>query len=697
MPANLSDLKEQARSRIDALKTYNETSASEKDFLKNAGNSSSESVSQNATQLDKIKNQQKRFQREGQNSMDFLIGLIDGTRGSGPSTVRYLRKKFLEAMLQMGPKVTDILIKESIKTIGCSQEQTYPTYSPQSLKIQPIATLPISQGIYLPVKWLDFNGILKKSPDTKIGKIFYEKETVSVSDKFKPYGGPIDFPSNRMLNQRLYQQNRSFREEFSDFYNGRSTTNLFDITFQTTNQFGISGDYFRVFPVDRPSTTTLSGFTNRVGTFLTDYYSTIKIIDPVQSVASLVNYLTGAVSMKANVGFGQLNSEKRFQLLIQRILGLCFDERREIDVSGIAKIGELDGVDESFFELNEVDLRNIEQSISNLQQGVVEFEDCNTEKLPVDADTLVDELIYFREFTGRTNEEIIAQSEKVLDTIYQNPEYKFLVPQGVNLEVQVNKNILKLFPVAIASSILTPKVLLPIFTMIFTLEQSAKNSVNQLITSANTQIQSGNTFLQSGTTIGQDIDNSINDGEEFIKKYKTFVIGLVSNINQEFLKVLYEILKRDLINLISVVIKDLQKNEKTKKYAIILRLLQFTIVIAQLIRDYKRCKSLVDDILLLLNLINQSLLPRQTIPTGLMPFCELLPGKSAIRETINAIENFQKIGLPTGPMPDGTPNLMNQFVSQIFKAREKEETDNGKIEGMAYSPVGPLRVIGKSL
>lgn len=697
MGGSLSDSRQQARSRVDALKTYNETTASEQEAQRNVGNSFSEGISQFTKQLDKAKNQQKRFQKEGQNSMDFLIGLIDGTRGSGSSTYRYLRRKFLEAMLQMGPKVSDILVKESIKVMGCSQEQTYPTYSKTSLTLQPIATLPISQGIYIPVKWVDFNGALKLNPSSKIGKFFYEKDEVTVSDKYKPYGGLVNYPTNKMLNLRLNQQNRSFREEFSDFYNGRSVTNLFDITYQTTNQFGVSGDYFRVFPTDRDATTTLSGFTNRVGIFLTDYYSTIQIIDPVQSVASLVNYLTGAVSIKANVGFGQLNAEKRFQLLIQRILGLCFDERREIDVSGIAKIGELDGVDDSFFELNEVDLRNIEQSISNLQQGVVEFEGCDTEKLPVDADTLVNELIYFREFTGRTNEEIITQSEKVLDTIYQNPEYKFLVPQNINLEVQVNKNILKLFPVAIASSILTPKVLLPIFTMIFTLEQSAKNGINQLITSGNTQIQSGNTFLQSGTTVGQDVNNSINDGEDFIKKYKTFVIGLVSNINEEFLKVLYEILKKDIINLISAVINDLKKKEKLKKYTIILRLIQFTIVIAQLIRDYKRCKSLVDDILLLLNLINQSLLPRQSIPTGLMPFCEFLPGKSAIRETINAIENFQKVGLPTGPMPDGSPNLMNQMVKQIFNAREKEETENGKIEGIALSPVGPLRVTGKSL
>jgi hypothetical protein len=56
----------------------------------------------------------------------------------------------------------------------------------------------------------------------------------------------------------------------------------------------------------------------------------------------------------------------------------------------------LDGVDDSFFELNEIDLRNIEVQISNVQNGVMEFEDCGNIRLPVDSTVLMDELINFR-------------------------------------------------------------------------------------------------------------------------------------------------------------------------------------------------------------------------------------------------------------------------------------------------------------
>jgi hypothetical protein len=63
-------------------------------------------------------------------------------------------------------------------------------------------------------------------------------------------------------------------------------------------------------------------------------------------------------------------------------------------------------------------------------------------------------------------------------------------------------------------------------------------------------------------------------------------------------------LKKDIINLLSIVIQDIAKNQITKRYAMILRLVQLATTIAQLISDYRNCKSLLDDILALLRLIN---------------------------------------------------------------------------------------------
>ena len=142
------------------------------------------------------------------------------------------------------------------------------------------------------------------------------------------------------------------------------------------------------------------------------------MIDSVDIGAQIVNLLSGAISTQAQVGFGDLQNQSKFFLLVSRILGLCFDDRREIDVSGVSKVAELDGVDDNFFELNEIDLRNIELEISNVQNGIMEFEDCDNIKLPVDSGSLVSQLIDFRDVQQEeTVEEQVKNLEQIIDSL----------------------------------------------------------------------------------------------------------------------------------------------------------------------------------------------------------------------------------------------------------------------------------------
>jgi hypothetical protein len=159
------------------------------------------------------------------------------------------------------------------------------------------------------------------------------------------------------MNKQLYQLTvtnnvgRSYSTINGKNYTGKSGQNLFDVQYTTTNNFGVTGDYYRVLLIDRADGT--GNISNNVGEFLSDYYSTIKLVDSVDIGAQLVNLVSGALNTQAQVGFGQLENQSKFDLIMQRILGLCFDNRREIDVSGVAKIAELDGVDDQFFEFTE--------------------------------------------------------------------------------------------------------------------------------------------------------------------------------------------------------------------------------------------------------------------------------------------------------------------------------------------------------
>jgi hypothetical protein len=699
MMADLTSDFDSAKSQIASIKSYKDISAGTKELKKSAGNSFSQSTANLNSSLDKVSNQQKRYLRDQPTSFDQLLQLINVTSGSGLSSTKFLKQKLLEVVVKIEPQIQKLITEEALKALGCSQEQTFKGYDKTNLKLNPITTLPVGEGIYVPVQSLDLANLLKSPVDSKVGKISFEKNDPNViSGFYKPYSGPLPFPMNKTLNLRMEDSNltRSYEQEFGKNYQGTSGLDLFDFVYTPTNQYGVNQPCYRVALIDKPANTlTISGTTpgekiNKVGEFLNDYYSTIRLVDKVDFVAILLNIISGVISIQSNLSAQEIEKGSQFSLIIQRILGLCFDSRREIDVSGVSKVAELDGVDDSFFELTEVDLRNIEIRISNIQNGVMEFEGCDNVKLPVDYDTLIDELIKFRDTVDdQTPEQQVQSISNILDTLYQNPEWQAFLPTNFNLEVAVNKEIIKQIPLAVASAVLSPKVLFPIFTLLQVVEGQAKNTYNQAVTS-------GNTFIQSGNTTLGGVNNIINNGVDFLKVFKSFNVQLISKIGAIFLKALYDILKRDILLLISSVISDISKSQRLKKYTIILRLVSILLILAQLIDDYRKCKSLINNILLLLKTIFG--VSDGSIPFPLLIFTEFLPGTSPERSTINTIELLQGVGIPTGVLPDGSPNLMGIYNLMTHKGADKEESENGKVEGTVIVPPltgGLLKVWGK--
>jgi hypothetical protein len=668
MPLDLNSTQQSISKKIDAFKTYNDVSRSEKSLLSKVGDSTSKASSQISSQLNKVKDSQKRYQREFQNSMDQILGFLGQTQGNGLGTLTYLRKKILEAAVKIEPKISEIMKEETVKALGCSVEQTYNGVSSLNLSIQPLPLRPQQEGIYIPINSIDFFSNLKQSPDTMFGKVYYEKPEPSASTNFKPYGGPEPFPMNKQLYNLMISENegRSFNTINGKNYLGKSGQNLFDIQYTKTNSFGVTGDYYRVLLVDRED--GQGNITNNVGEFISDYYSTIKLIDTVDIGAQLVNLISGAVNIQAQVGYGELNNQTRFSLIVARILGLCFDDRREIDVSGVAKIAELD--------------------------GVMEFIDCDNIKLPVDYESLVNQLIDFRDTeSGDTVETQVETLEGIIDSISDNPDWSLFGPANLNVKVSIDKNIIKKIPLAVAAGVLTPKNLLPLYTLLSVVQSGATYTYNQSVSNVNDLINSANTITNNsgnaGSTVGQPGSNIINGGVDFLKKYKTFSIQVISKINAEFLKVLFEILKRDIVNLVSFIIADAARSKITKKYTIILRLVQLALIVSQLIGDYRRCKNLLDNILLLLSLVGQVVRkPGNEIPLPLLALSSLLPGTSPERATTNAIEGLQGLGIPTGTLPDGSPNLMLLYNLVTNKALDKEESENGKVEVVTLAGPG---------
>ena len=204
-------------------------------------------------------------------------------------------------------------------------------------------------------------------------------------------------------------------------------------------------------------------------------------------------------------------------------------------------------------------------------------------------------------------------------------------------------------------------------------------------------------LLIMAKAIGQLVGDAIESFMDFIKAFKKYIINIMSKIGALFVQELFEIIKKDIRNLIHQIATDLAKEKVLKKYAMILKLVELLMIIIKFVDDWRKCKSVVDEILALLNLALPDL--AGGIPTSLLSVSSILPGSSPTRSFINAIEEFQKSGLPTGPMPDGSPNLVLQSMFGQMKGQDKEDAENGKIQAfippLVVTPAGLTKPSGK--
>jgi hypothetical protein len=596
--------------KITATRNYNELKSQYDDTRKQAGDAFEQKKSAVTGQLGKIKEQTKRYQKEIKNQFEQLLDINNTTGGKGSNSTKYIKKLLITAIKNVEPRLSEIVMEESLNAVGCDQQQAYnggATY-------------------YIKVKSIDLLNILTLDPKTE-GKPLYEKSPILVQD--------YPFSMNKELYQ-LIQTGQPYSTDNGQNYIGQSGQDLFNIQYVDTNLQGETGPWFKVDLSNR-----VNGV-NKVGTFLVDYYKTIKVSEPTNIMASIMESLSGVVSMSASAGVGQVEDQSKFDLLVQRILGLCFDNRSEIDVSGIAKVPELDGVDETFFEFTEIDLRKIEQRITNIKNKVIELEDCDGILLPVDYPAVINQINNLNLIEN--NSDFINAADNLTQVLADNPQWGAGIQ--TNAQAALNLNFIKLIAQGIASAFLTPKILLPIYVML--------------------------------KAIGQETTDSIKGLVDFTKK--------------------------DILALIQRVITDIVKEKIDKRISMILKLIQLLLIVASFISDWRKCKSVVDELLALLDLITSSLGFGSQIPLPLLFASQLLDGYSESRAFVGAIEELQKIGIPTGPLPDGSPNLDILGKFGQMKAMAKEDSDNNKLQiaigPLTMTPAGltvPASAFGKKI
>ena len=602
--------------KLNATKTYANVKSQYNNAGKQVGDSFEKSKKDVSQSLDKFKDQTKRYQKQIKNQFEQLLDLANTTGGSGSGSPKYIKKLLIRTVHNIQPRLRTIVMTDCLTALGCDQEQTYGS----------------NQEVWVKVNSIDLFSRLKIDPNDEVGKIIYEKEPVSPG---------IPFSMNHKMYDLIQNNNLTYTHV------GKSNQQLFTIQYKEQGQFGETGPWYKINLANR-----LNGV-NRVGEFMIDYYDTIKMAEDTDIMGSIMESLCGAVSMKVDAGTSQVQNASQAELILARILGLCFDSGAsdgEIDVSGVAKVPELDGVDDSFFEFTDIDLRNIDIRVGNIKNGVVQFEDCGNVLLPVNYEDIITALGQLNFVEGSEFEEA---ANGISDVLANNPDWKGM-GINVNPQVVIDTNFIKLITNGLISALITPKMILPIITMF--------------------------------KALGNSIADNIKSFTDFVKIFKTFFINLVSKVGAIFVEELYRLIKSDILKLLQSVITDIVKEKQIKKYAMILKLISLLLILAGLLNDFRKCKSLVDDIFRILNLINLPGFGGSAVPLPIMFAAQFCDGYSETRAFIGAMEEMQKIGIPTGDMPSGAPNMDILGKFSQMKSMAFEESENNKVQ----IAVGPL-------
>jgi len=628
MSLDLNNSYDEAKSRLQSSKTFLESKGAINNALKKTENQLQPSFNLSSYKLDTAE-LNRQIKKKVMSQFDELLGFISANKGSGESTNNFLIKKFVKVIKKLQKEILTILIEDFVKALGCDLEQTY-----------------VAGDYYFKLSSIDLFKLTLNDPEDAVGKILYEEKPFNANSTPRS--------NNRMFRELSVNDSISYSDLYATNYKGITTTQLFDVSYQQdytgpeTGNILNSDGWLKVTLYDRPNSP------NKVSQFFVDYLNTISIIDYKPLISSLMDAIFGCISIKVGSATATLDDTTKFDLLIQRILGLCFDEAREISVAGQAKTPELDDTTDSFFEITNLDTSIIEQRTSQIRKQIITFESCGNIELPVNSDSIISTITSVEiSENGDGMEDCLS---RISTELSNDPKWRLQFDYPNQIKASVDFNFIKKIPQAVISHIISPKHLFPFLTMV--------------------------------RALGIEYDETSSGLSDFMKKNKELSKSLMSKIGAKFIEMLFNEIKKDIKKLVQKIVTDIVKDDSKTIYAMIERLVSLAKTIINLVNDFRKCKSVIDAILQLFNIIPN--LKRQSIPLPLLKVSEFLPGYSPNRAYINTIQNMQQLGLPTGPNLDGSPNLALIEKYAVIKGMDTETKVNGKVESTFTIDAPPL-------
>jgi hypothetical protein len=463
---------------------------------------------------------------------------------------------------------------------------------------------------------IDFLNVLTVNPTTPTGQILYEPTSPNTGKE--------------KVNRELYD---TFNGGSYSFTSNNDT--LFDMSWNQSGQFW--------------------DFTNFEGKnaeeFLNDYFSTVELPD-IEAILknTMLMTLQGGGDSGGNTNLTKgLNNVNR---LLNKLFTVCGSDKDQGELKNqnpTDLFNENDEDIESYFDFDDVEGIDLDDEDVRFRK-VLKFRDCNDFEIPINPTTLND-FVYFTN-KKRINELVDTTINRISTEAYINSDSSIPL---VNFNINLMSNFIMNLPKTIVSSILSPKVFLPIVV----LYKSVKSQVSTL---------------------------NVNN---LMKRLSKLFYSVIKQLFWSFIREFWRLIKTDLLSLVGSIVKKIIKNKYKRYLKIIKSLIAFLIKILD--EKIDNCYSLFNAVMTAINTSLNAKSPLR-VPGPLLLLSNRLPGYSQDRAFMNIIERLESVGVDTGPVFGETSNLL-QLVKSIIDGNTEEMDQNSFVRitlegGIVPGPTG---------
>ena len=580
---------------------------------------------------------------------------------------KVLKKIIKQAISNVIPKIPDIIISEILRSFDCDLSTEIPVVGDG-----------LDTDIVIRIDQVDLFKQLKVTPDKGVGKYFYEASKFDMGIPF-PYQSP--FPMNRFLYHVTQNANTKFPVP------GQSGKVLFTIMYDGVDSFIISPHYkgggglaanSTVFSDIAPDTPSVPGggvkFT--VAEFLKDYLYNIKVIELQGLLGAMLEINAGLSLSFGNDGkknFADILGINKLIGILNKFIIACDGlDLGEVSTDTISHLQELTD-DDGYFNFTAEEEKNFYVEAERKSNGVMKFASCDNIEIPLDREIFenaADEIMAEIVKGGTGTEQLLMVLQTGVEgsiTKHTGDTFKDL---NWNWNIHFMQELVINFPLVLCLALMSTKVILPIVLVAI--------------------IVNNNTLLAANPA-------------EFVKLFKRVFVRICRAILKEVLKIVFKILKQFLIKLLIIYIKMLLATQKGKRIKMILALIQTLLPFIADLNNAKNCKEIL--------MIIMKMIAATGIDIPFAPPPKFLQFAAMARSGTNSLRTFEKLtvklenlGIPTGDMPDGTPNLFMLSQFALADAMDEEETINGVVHGVLFPVVAsgppgavlvpPTKVVG---